>query len=62
MFKGQGHGDNFKDEGVDVYEYFNTCCYSGYGDDEEVLYLFISRKKVSSYVYVTNKMLIICCW
>ncbi|KAK2193351.1 hypothetical protein NP493_15g05021 [Ridgeia piscesae] len=35
---GQGHGDNFKDEGVDVYEYFNTCCYSGYGDDDEGFY------------------------
>lgn len=33
---GLGHGDDYKDECVDVYQYFNTSCYSGYGDDEKV--------------------------
>ena len=37
MFPGQGHGEHYKDDSMDVYQYFNTCCYSGYGDGEEVV-------------------------
>ena len=33
---GLGHGDGYKDDSLDVYQYFNTGCYSGYGDDEKV--------------------------
>lgn len=31
---GLGHGDNYQDSSLDVYQYFNTACYSGFGDDE----------------------------
>ena len=33
---GLGHGDTYDDKSLNVYEYFNTSCYSGYGDDENV--------------------------
>ncbi len=33
---GLGHGDNYEDDSVDVYQYFNTSCFTGYGDDENV--------------------------
>ena len=65
VFAGQGQGEHYKDDGVDVYQYFNTCCYSGYADDEEVFYLLLtlnfftqimfSFKNVSGYVCITNK-------
>ena len=35
---GLGHGDEFKDDSLDVYQYFNSSCYSGFDDSEEVRY------------------------
>lgn len=35
---GLGHGDHYQDDSLDVYQYFNTGCYSGYGDDESGFY------------------------
>ena len=34
---GLGHGDNYKDTSLDVYQYFNTSCYSGFGSNEKVI-------------------------
>lgn len=35
---GQGRGGDYEDDCLDVYAYFNTACYSGYGDDEKGFY------------------------
>ena len=35
-----GQGDKYEDNCLDVYHYFNTSCFSGYGDDEKVFELF----------------------
>lgn len=40
IFLGQGHGDNYQDTSLDVYQFFNTSCYSGYGDDDKVSFMF----------------------
>ena len=31
-----GNGDDYKDDSLDVYQYFNSSCYSGFDDSEEV--------------------------
>lgn len=33
-----GIGDNYKDESLNVYQYFTTACFQGYGDDEHGFY------------------------
>ena len=35
---GMGHGDKYEDNSLDVFHYFNSSCYKGFGDDEEVQY------------------------
>lgn len=35
---GLGHGDKYEDNCLDVYQYFNTASYSGFGDDENGFY------------------------
>ncbi|CAH1773659.1 unnamed protein product [Owenia fusiformis] len=35
---GMGHGEDYQDKKVDVYQYFNTACYQGYGDDDSGFY------------------------
>ena len=33
---GMGHGDKYEDDSLDVFLYFNSSCYKGFGDDKEV--------------------------
>ncbi len=33
---GLGRGGDYQDDSLDVYQYFNSSCYSGFGDDEKV--------------------------
>ncbi len=33
---GLGRGGDFKDDSLDVYQFFNTSCYSGFDDSEKV--------------------------
>lgn len=33
-----GIGDNYKDDSIDLFQYFTTSCYKGYGDDEKGFY------------------------
>lgn len=33
-----GIGENYKDESIDLFQYFSTTCYKGYGDDEKGFY------------------------
>jgi len=35
---GLGHGDKYEDDSVDVFPFFNTSCYKGYGDDVSGFY------------------------
>ncbi|KAL3841985.1 hypothetical protein ACJMK2_020061 [Sinanodonta woodiana] len=35
---GLGRGDKYEDDGVDVFQYYTSSCYSGYGDDENGFY------------------------
>ncbi|CAG2194174.1 DNAJA5 [Mytilus edulis] len=35
---GLGHGDKYEDESLDVFQYFNANCFSGYNDDEKGFY------------------------
>lgn len=35
---GLGQGDNYEDNCLDVFQYFNSSCYQGYGDDKEGFY------------------------
>ncbi|XP_070194887.1 dnaJ homolog subfamily C member 21-like isoform X2 [Littorina saxatilis] len=35
---GQGKGDKYEDNSLDVFQYFTTSCYSGYGDDDKGFY------------------------
>ena len=39
---GMGKGDDFKDDSLDVYYYFNSSCYSGFFDDDNVCILIFS--------------------
>lgn len=36
IFPGLGHGDNYEDKSLDVFQYFNTSCFTGFNDDEKV--------------------------
>ena len=36
---GMGHGDKYEDDSLDVFLYFNSSCYKGFGDDKEVKYV-----------------------
>ncbi|XP_043467136.1 dnaJ homolog subfamily C member 21-like [Leptopilina heterotoma] len=38
-----GIGDNYKDDSIDLFQYFSTGCFKGYGDDEKGFY-FIYRE------------------
>lgn len=33
---GMGKGDDYKDDSIDIYAYFNSSCYSGFFDDDDV--------------------------
>jgi DnaJ family protein A protein 5 len=33
---GLGHGEHYEDNSLDVFQYFNTNCFSGYNDEEKV--------------------------
>lgn len=33
-----GIGENYKDESIDLFQYFSTTCFKGYGDDEKGFY------------------------
>ncbi|XP_060083248.1 dnaJ homolog subfamily C member 21-like [Ylistrum balloti] len=35
---GLGHGDDYEDDSMDVFQYFNSSCYTGFGDDESGFY------------------------
>ncbi|XP_069126676.1 dnaJ homolog subfamily C member 21-like isoform X2 [Argopecten irradians] len=35
---GLGHGDSYEDDSMDVFQYFNSSCYSGFNDDEHGFY------------------------
>ena len=35
-FVGMGQGDDYEDSSIDVYAYFNSSCYDGYFDDDQV--------------------------
>ncbi|XP_055956263.1 dnaJ homolog subfamily C member 21 [Patella vulgata] len=35
---GLGKGDNYTDDSLDVFQYFTSSCYSGYGDDDKGFY------------------------
>lgn len=34
---GMGHGDKYEDSSLDVFQYFNSSCYCGYSDDDQVV-------------------------
>lgn len=37
-----GKGDEYQDNAIDIYAYFNSSCYSGFHDDEGVsLHLYV---------------------
>lgn len=40
---GLGKGDDYKDNSIDLYQYFNASCFSGYGDDDEGFYAVYSQ-------------------
>ncbi|CAG5130248.1 unnamed protein product [Candidula unifasciata] len=40
---GLGKGDKYDDNSVDIFPYFNSSCYSGYGDDENGFYAVYSK-------------------
>ena len=33
---GLGHGENYEDNSLNVFQYFNASCFSGYRDDDRV--------------------------
>lgn len=35
-FVGMGNGEDFEDDSIDIYAYFNSTCYDGFFDDEQV--------------------------
>ncbi|KAL1131910.1 hypothetical protein AAG570_011521 [Ranatra chinensis] len=45
-----GLGDDYKDDSLNVYEYFTTACFKGYGDDEKGFYFVYKEvfKRLSS--------------
>ncbi|KAF6026670.1 DNAJC21 [Bugula neritina] len=38
LMGGMGRGDEYQDNSIDIYAYFNTSCYSGYYDDDQGFY------------------------
>ena len=36
---GMGKGDAYEDDSLDVFQYFNTSCFTGFEDDKEVCFL-----------------------
>ncbi len=43
VFPGYGQGGDYEDKALNVYQYFNTSCFSGYNDDEMVTNIFILK-------------------
>ena len=33
---GQGKGDKYEDKSLDLFQYFTSSCYTGFGDDDKV--------------------------
>ncbi|XP_071117514.1 dnaJ homolog subfamily C member 21-like [Haliotis cracherodii] len=40
---GLGRGDKYEDNSLDVFQYFNSACYKGFGDDAEGFYAVYSK-------------------
>lgn len=38
-----GVGENYKDDSIDLFQYFTTSCYKGYGDDEKGFYMVYKK-------------------
>lgn len=36
LFEGMGKGGDYEDEKFDVFQYFNSSCYTGFDDSDEV--------------------------
>ena len=56
MFSGQGKGDKYEDNSLNLFQYYTSSCYTGFRDDDKVGYL------VSSVHSMNNNNLIITCF
>lgn len=36
MITGMGKGEDYQDDSIDVYAYFNSACYTGFHDGDDV--------------------------
>lgn len=44
---GLGRGDDYEDNSLDLYKFFNASCFTGYGDDDCVSQLFCASLNIS---------------
>lgn len=56
---GMGRGGDYEDDSIDVFPYFNSSCYTGYGDDENGFYAVYEKvfKTIAEqdYVFMDDK-------
>ncbi|KAJ8306389.1 hypothetical protein KUTeg_016934 [Tegillarca granosa] len=56
---GMGRGGDYQDDSIDVFQYFNSSCYTGYGDDENGFYAVYEKvfKTIAEqdYVFLDDK-------
>jgi len=53
-----GKGDQYEDNCLNVFQYFNTSCFKGYGDDREVISIsFVSSMDSESCLLYLYKSL-----
>lgn len=42
---GQGKGDKYEDKSINLFQYFTSSCYTGFGDDDKVGYTYSQSTK-----------------
>ena len=53
---GQGKGDKYEDKSINLFQYFTSSCYTGFGDDDKVGYTYSQSTNKNNW---TNSIRII---
>lgn len=49
-----GQGDKYEDNCLDVFQYFNSSCYKGFGDDKEVRKVSLNTNTLTIVSYFSQ--------
>jgi len=56
FLSGLGGGEKYDDDSVDLFQYFNSTCYTGFGDEDEVrIYVGVELDNVNYVTVVFSK-------